>query len=90
MLYLLKKMNIKLFKDNWRKYYKRGFLTGIIVLCFLCFIDQTLQSPFFFNKIENLGIFIFTLSFILFGSVFCGFISLVILAIMSITTISKK
>ena len=83
-------MSIKLFKNNWRKYYKRGFLTGIIVLCFLCFIDQTLQSSIFFNKIHNLEKFFFTLSFILFGSVFCGIISLVILGIMSIITISKE
>ena len=83
-------MNIKLFKDNWRKYYKRGFLTGIIILSFICFIDQTLQNPFFFNKINNLEIFIFTLTFIFFGSVFCGIISLIIIAIMSFFTISKK
>ena len=83
-------MNIEFFKDNWMKYYKRGFLTGIIVLSFICFIDQALQSPFFFNKIENLVIFITTLSFIFFGSVFCGIISLVILAIFSFTTILEK
>jgi len=83
-------MNITLFKDNWIKYYKRGFLTGVIVLSFLCFIDQTLQTPFFFNKIDSLGTFLFTLSFILFGSVFCGIISLIILAIMSFATILKK
>ena len=83
-------MNIKLFKDKWRKYYKRGFLTGIIVLSFICFIDQALQTPFFFNKIENLVIFITTLSFIFFGSVFCGITSLAILAIMSFATISKN
>ena len=85
-----KKMNIELFKNNWIKYYKRGFLTGIIILCFICFIDQTLQTPFFFNKIDNLGILFFTLSFILFGSVFCGIISLVILVIMSFVTITKN
>ena len=83
-------MNIKLFKYNWTKYYKRGFFTGITVLSFICFIDQALQSPFFFNKIESLGIFVFTLSFIFFGSVFCGIISLIILAIISFATISKK
>ena len=83
-------MNIKLFRNNWTKYYKRGFFTGIIVLAFVCLIDQTLQNPFFFNKIDNLEIFIFTLSFILFGSVFCGIISLLILAIMSFATISKN
>ena len=83
-------MNIKLFKNNWTKYYKRGFLTGIIILSFLCFVDQTLQNPFFFNKIDNLEVFMFTLTFIFFGSVFCGIISLVILAIMSVATISKN
>ena len=59
-------MNIKLLKDNWRKYYKRGFITGLVVLCFLCFVDQTLQSTIFFNKITSLGMFILTLSYIFF------------------------
>ena len=45
-------MNIKLIKEKWIKYYKRGFLTGLIVLSFICLIDQLLQNPFFFNKIE--------------------------------------
>ena len=85
-----KNMNIKLLRDKWIKYYKRGFITGAIVLCFLCFIDQTLQSTFFFNKIESLSIFFLTLSFIFFGAVFCGIISLLILLIMSFVTVYKK
>ena len=44
-------MNITLIKDKWIKFYKRGFITGLMVLAFICFIDQILQNPFFFNKI---------------------------------------
>ena len=83
-------MNIKLFKNNWMRYYKRGFITGAIVLIFLCFIDQTLQSTLFFSKITSIDIFIITLSFIFFGSVFCGIISLIILLIMSFVTRNKN
>jgi len=83
-------MNTKLLRDSWRKYYKRGFITGLIVLCFICFIDQTLQSTFFFNKIHSLSMLFLTLSFIFFGSVFCGLLSLIILLIMSFVTVYKK
>ena len=82
-------MNIKLLKDEWRKYYKRGFITGIMVLGFICFIDQILQSTFFFNKIESLSMLLLTLSFIFFGAVFCGLISLLILLIVSFVTVYK-
>ena len=82
-------MNIKLIKEKWIKFYKRGFLTGLMVLCFLCFIDQTLQTPFFFNKIDSSN-FMLTLSFILFGSVFCGIISFILLILISIVTVSKQ
>ena len=82
-------MNIKLIKEKWIKFYKRGFMTGLIVLCFLCLIDQTLQTPFFFNKIDSSNIML-TLSFILFGSVFCGIISFILLIIISIVTVPKK
>jgi hypothetical protein len=78
-------MNIKLIKEKWIKYYKRGFLTGLFVLSFICLIDQVLQSPFFFNKID-----LFALSFILFGSVFCGMLSLVILVILSLVTVPNN
>ena len=83
-------MNTRLFKDYWRKYYKRGFLTGLTILSFLCVVDQTLQYTFFFNKISDLNTLMFTLSFILFGAVFCGILSLLILMVMSLTTIYKK
>jgi len=78
-------MNIKLIKEKWKKYYKRGFLTGLFVLSFICIIDQVLQSPFFFNKID-----LFALSFILFGSVFCGLLSLIILVILSLVTVPNN
>lgn len=83
-------MNIKLLQYNWRKYYKRGFITGLVVLCFLCFIDQTLQTTIFFNKITNFSVFIITLSFIFFGAVFCGILSTIILVIMSLLTTYKN
>ena len=82
-------MNIKLIKEKWVKFYKRGFLTGLMVLCFLCFIDQTLQTPFFFNKIDSSN-FMLTISFVLFGSVFCGIISFILLILISIVTVSKE
>ena len=82
-------MNIKLIKEKWIKFYKRGFLTGLMVLCFLCLIDQTLQTPFFFNKIDSSN-FMLTLSFVLFGSVFCGIISFILLIFISIVTVSKE
>ncbi len=82
-------MNIKLIKEKWIKFYKRGFITGLMVLCFLCLIDQTLQTPFFFNKLDS-GNFLLTLSFILFGSVFCGMISFIFLILLSILTVPKK
>ena len=82
-------MNIKLIKEKWIKFYKRGFITGLMVLCFLCLIDQTLQTPFFFNKLDS-GNLLLTLSFILFGSVFCGMISFIFLILLSILTVPKK
>jgi len=82
-------MNIKLIKEKWVKFYKRGFITGLMVLCFLCLIDQTLQTPFFFNKLDSSNIML-TFSFILFGSVFCGIISFILLIIISIVTVPKK
>ena len=82
-------MNIKLIKEKWIKFYKRGFFTGLMVLCFLCLIDQTLQTPFFFNKIDSSN-FMLTLSFILFGSVFCGLLSLIILVILSLVTVPNN
>ena len=82
-------MNITLIKDKWIKFYKRGFITGLMVLAFICFIDQILQSPFFFNKLNSDNIML-TFSFIFFGSVFCGIISFLFLIVISIITVPKK
>ena len=82
-------MNIKIIKDKWIKFYKRGFITGLMVLCFICLIDQVLQTPFFFNKINSEN-FMLTISFILFGSVFCGLISFIFLIILSFITVPKN
>jgi len=83
-------MNIKFLKNNWMKYYKRGFFTGIIVLSFLCFIDQTLQYTFFFNKIESINMLMISLSFIFFGAIFCGILSLIILFLLSFMLKNKN
>ena len=82
-------MNFTLIKEKWIKFYKRGFITGLIVLSFICLIDQILQSPFFFNKLDGNNT-LFTLSFILFGSVFCGIISFILLIFLSLVTVSEK
>jgi len=82
-------MNIKLIKEKWIKFYKRGFITGLMVLSFICLIDQILHTPFFFNKL-NSDNFILTLSFIFFGSVFCGIISFIFLILLSIITVPKN
>jgi hypothetical protein len=82
-------MNIQLIKEKWIKFYKRGFVTGLMVLCFICLVDQILQTPFFFNKIDSSN-FMLTMSFILFGSVFCGIISFIYLILLSFLTVPKK
>jgi len=82
-------MNIKLIKEKWTQFYKRGFLTGILVLSFICVIDQGLQSPFFFNKIDNFSVLFLSLSFIFFGSIFCGLVSFFLLILLSLVTVPK-
>ena len=82
-------MNIKLIKEKWIKFYKRGFLTGLIVLSFICLIDQLLQNPFFFNKVDSAN-FLLTISFVFFGSVFCGILSFIFLILLSIITVPKS
>ncbi len=76
-------MNFRTFGENWSKYYKRGFLVAFFILIFMCVVDQTLKTPIFFSKIENLSVLIFTLSTIFFASVFCGMLSLIYLFIIS-------
>ena len=81
-------MNLRLFGDNWSKYYKRGFLVAFFVLTFMCVVDQTLKTPIFFSKVNNLSILIFTISTIFFAAIFCGLLSLIYLLIISL--LSKK
>ena len=77
-------MNFRIFADNWSKYYKRGFLIAFFVLTFICVVDQTLNTPFFFSKINDTTVFIFTVSTIFFASVFSGLLSLIYLFIISL------
>ena len=81
-------MNFRIFGDNWSKYYKRGFLVAFFVLTFMCVVDQTLNTPIFFSKVNNLSILIFTISTIFFAAVFSGLLSLIYLFFISL--ISKK
>ena len=82
-------INTKLLQNGWKKYYKKGFFTGIIFITFICLIDQILLNPFFFSKINSSNIFL-TLSFIFFGSVFCGILSLIFLFLLSFISVSKN
>ena len=79
-------MNISLFKKSWIRYYKRGFFTGLLIMSFILVIDQFLSNPLFFNKITSLDVFLFILSTIFFGSVFCGILSLFFLMLVIIAT----
>ena len=81
-------MNFKLFGDKWTQYYKRGFLVSFFIISFMCVVDQTLNTPLFFSKINNLSVFLFTLSTIFFASVLCGLLGMVYLLFVSI--VSKK
>ena len=77
-------MNFRIFGDNWSKYYKRGFLVAFFVLTFMCVVDQTLNTPMFFSKINDITILIFTVSTIFFAAVFSGLLSLIYLFIISL------
>tara|TARA_Y100001980_G_C14376752_1_gene180006 strand:- start:215 stop:466 length:252 start_codon:yes stop_codon:yes gene_type:complete len=79
-------MNISYFKKSWMRFYKRGFATGFLIMTFILVIDQFLANPLFFSKITNLDIFLFIVSTIFFGSVFCGILSLVFLIFVVIAT----
>mgnify|MGYP001397773007 FL=1 len=81
-------MNISFFKKSWIRYYKRGFFTGLLIMSFILVIDQFLSNPLFFNKITSLDVFLFILSTIFFGSVFCGILSLFFL--MAVVLVTKE
>ena len=79
-------MNISYLKNSWIRFYKRGFMTGLLIMSFILVVDQFLANPLFFSKITSLDIFLFILSTIFFGSVFCGLLSLVFLLVVVIAT----
>ena len=55
-------------------------------MSFILVIDQFLSNPLFFNKITSLDVFLFILSTIFFGSVFCGILSLFFLLVVVLVT----
>ena len=79
-------MNFSHFKKSWIRYYKRWFLSGLLIMSFILVVDQFLTNPLFFSKITSLDIFFFILSTIFFGSVFCGILSLFFLFVVMIVT----
>ena len=79
-------MNFKLFGDKWTQYYKRGFLVSFFIISFMCIIDQILNTPLFFSKINNLSILLFTISTIFFASVFCGLLGMIYLLFVSLVS----
>ncbi|RZO89392.1 MAG: hypothetical protein EVA57_03160 [alpha proteobacterium HIMB59] len=79
-------MNISYLKNSWIRFYKRGFMTGLLIMSFILVVDQFLANPLFFSKITSFDIFLFILSTIFFGSVFCGLLSLVFLLVVVIAT----
>ena len=82
-------MNISYFKNSWIRFYKRGFMTGFIIMTFILVVDQFLANPLFFSKITSLDIFLFILSTIFFGSIFCGLLSVTFLVFVVIATKEK-
>ena len=79
-------MNISYLKNSWIRFYKRGFMTGLLIMSFILVVDQFLANPLYFSKITSFDIFLFILSTIFFGSVFCGLLSLVFLLVVVIAT----
>ena len=82
-------MNISYFKKSWIRFYKRGFMTGFFIMTFILVVDQFLANPLFFSKITNLDVFLFILSTIFFGSIFCGILSLIFLVFVVVATKEK-
>tara|TARA_B100000927_G_scaffold51665_1_gene38625 strand:+ start:745 stop:993 length:249 start_codon:yes stop_codon:yes gene_type:complete len=82
-------MNISYFKKSWIRFYKRGFMTGFLIMTFILAVDQFLANPLFFSKITSLDVFLFILSTIFFGSIFCGILSLIFLVFVVVATKEK-
>ena len=79
-------MNIEFFKSAWRKFYKRGFITGFLVVTFMLVIDQFLQNPLFFSKITSITVFIYIVSTIFFAAIFCGLLAVIFAGVVTIVT----
>ena len=82
-------MNISYFRKSWIRFYKRGFMTGFLIMTFILAVDQFLANPLFFSKITSLDVFLFILSTIFFGSIFCGILSLIFLVFVVVATKEK-
>ena len=82
-------MNISYLKKSWIRFYKRGFMTGFFIMTFILLVDQFLANPLFFSKITSLDVFLFILSTIFFGSIFCGILSLIFLVFVVVATKEK-
>jgi|TARA_B110001452_G_scaffold79648_1_gene65134 hypothetical protein len=72
-------MNINLFRANWRKFYKRAFVTTFIITSLLTMIDQGLSSPLFANKIISMKSFLDALLQIFYFSVGSGLLAIITL-----------
>ena len=72
-------MNINLFRANWRKFYKRAFVTTFIITSLLTMIDQGLSKPLFANKIISMKSFLDALLQIFYFSVGSGLLAIITL-----------
>ena len=79
-------MNISLFKNKWRMFYKRAFVTTFIILSFVTLIDQSLSSPLFARKIIDVSTFIFAVLNIFYFSIGSGLVAIIALILLTIAT----
>ena len=79
-------MNISLFKNKWRVFYKRAFVTTFIILSFVTLIDQSLSSPLFARKIIDVSTFIFAVLNIFYFSIGSGLVAIIALVLLTIAT----
>ena len=79
-------MNINLFKNKWRMFYKRAFVTTFIILSFVTLIDQSLSSPLFARKIIDVSTFIFAVLNIFYFSIGSGLVAIIALVLLTIAT----
>jgi len=79
-------VNISLFKNKWRMFYKRAFVTTFIILSFVTLIDQSLSSPLFARKIIDVSTFIFAVLNIFYFSIGSGLVAIIALVLLTIAT----